>query len=97
VLLSYIGTRTHLPLGCPGPSPCRAGWEYCLSPNPRRSPSSICQDLICDKDTLRGCFERTIDLHVTTGIAIKPARSRPMPLRFGARPARQVRGCRRCN
>ena len=36
--------------GCAGPSRRRAGPEYCLPPDPRRSPSSICPDLICDKD-----------------------------------------------
>jgi hypothetical protein len=37
--------------GCPGPSRRRAGREYRLPPDPGWSPSSICPDLICDKDS----------------------------------------------
>jgi hypothetical protein len=56
VLLSYKdyynSTRTHWSLNKDAPVPRGAerGPEYCLPPDPRRSPSSICPDLICDKD-----------------------------------------------
>lgn len=56
VLLSYMsyynGTRTHLSLNKDAPVPRRAERVgNIVSPDPRRSPSSICPDLICDKDT----------------------------------------------
>ena len=35
--------------GCSSPSRRRASREYCLPPDPGRSPSSLCPDLIYDK------------------------------------------------
>jgi hypothetical protein len=49
-LLQRLAHSFVIEQGCPGPSRCRAGREYCLPPDPGWSPSSLCPDLICDKD-----------------------------------------------